>query len=85
MQFPANVPNTTREVCVGQTASIQPCWLRCLATGKVGVQDSCLTKPKNELHGQQERVKQESLLKNVKRESRVPRVAGGGSVPAEGA
>jgi hypothetical protein len=38
--------------CVGPKTSAQPRWPGCLAREWVGVLDSCLTKPKDELHGQ---------------------------------
>jgi hypothetical protein len=41
-----------REICVGWKASIEPCWPRYLASGRVRVPGSCLTKPKNGLHRQ---------------------------------
>jgi hypothetical protein len=52
--FPADTSNMKWESCIGLRTTTQPCWLRSLATGRIGVLGSCLTKLKNELHRQQE-------------------------------
>jgi hypothetical protein len=40
------------KICTGLKASTLPWWLKCLASGNIGGLGSCLTKLKNELHGQ---------------------------------
>jgi hypothetical protein len=67
------------DICVVPKPSTQPCWLRCLARGRAGFPGSCLTKPKNDLHRQLERVKWEFIeIKKYKGGEKSPQNCGGG-------